>query len=102
MKLIINLFVVALFVISIPAFSQMNEAVETNWQGVKATLITCQQDNDRLYLKVMLENSTDSDVKSGKAVSFKDVYVLDTENDRKLFVLKVLPGFLWKGRWKGY
>jgi outer membrane protein OmpA-like peptidoglycan-associated protein len=67
---------------------QFNQAIETNWDNVTCRLEAFQQNDFRLYLHVVFENSGEEEMSAGKAISFKDIYLLDPENDSKIFILK--------------
>lgn len=70
------------------ASAQLNQPVETNWQGVTAKLVTCQQDLYRMFVVVELKNETDDNVTGNGALYFKEIYIHDFDNDQKFFVLK--------------
>ncbi len=80
------LLVMAVLTVAVPA--QFNEAIETNWENITCSLTRFQQDDFRLYLQVVFENSGEEEMSAGKAISFKDIYLLDPETDSKIFVLK--------------
>ncbi len=77
--------------------AQLNQPVETNWQGVTATLVTCQQDLDRMFVVVELKNETNEKVTANSALYFKDIYIYDFENDQKYFVLQDANGLYLAG-----
>jgi len=70
------------------AIAQINQPVETNWQGVTATLVTCQQDLDRMFVLLELKNETNENVTGNGALYFKDIYIHNFDNDQKYFVLQ--------------
>ncbi len=79
-------------VLSATLHGQFNEAVETNWDGVTCMLTASQQDDFRLYMQVVFENSNEEEMSAGKAISFKDIYLVDPETDTKVFILKDADG----------
>lgn len=80
------LLVLAVLTFAVPA--QFNEAIETSWDNITCRLTGFQQDDFRLYLQVVFENSGEEEMSAGKAISFKDIYLLDPETDSKIFILK--------------
>lgn len=86
-------FTFILFLWPITVMAQLNEPIETNWQGVTATLSACQQDLYRMFIEVELKNETDEKVTGKGALCFKDIYIIDFKNDNKYFVLKDANGF---------
>ncbi|MEA1964873.1 MAG: OmpA family protein [Candidatus Aerophobetes bacterium] len=89
--------IIAFLLICKSAFGQFNEAIETNLDGLTGKLIICQQDLYKLYIKVEFENSTMQDIVAGRPIYFKEIYVLDPENDKKYFVLKDADGCFLAG-----
>ncbi len=80
-----------------PAFGQINEAIETNWKGVTAKLVTCHQDECHFYVQVVFENRGENEVRSGSPIYFKDIYLLDPNTDTKVIVLKDAKGIYLGG-----
>lgn len=85
---LVTFFSFIFLLLPIIANAQINEPVETNWQGVTAKLVTCQQDLDRMFVVIELKNDTKENVTGNGALYFKDIYIHDFENDRKYFVLQ--------------
>ncbi len=79
-------------VLTAPLHGQFNEAVETNWNGVTCRLTASQQDDFHLYIQVVFENSNGEEMSAGKAISFKDIYLINPETDAKVFVLQDADG----------
>lgn len=74
------------------AVGQLNQPVETNWEGVTARLVMCQQDLYRMAVVMEWHNTTDKSVSGGRALYFKDIHLYDPHNDKKYFVLRDASG----------
>lgn len=72
--------------------AQLDKAVETNWEGVTARLVTCQQDLHRMAVVVEWDNTTGQAVTGDGALFFKNIHLYDPDHDRKYFVLKDANG----------
>lgn len=88
MKYIPIILCMLALIFSSPVLGQINEAIETNWEGVTAKLDCCQQDEYQLYIQVVFENTGEKEAKPGAPIYLKDIYLLDPETDTKVFVLK--------------
>jgi flagellar motor protein MotB len=91
------IFCMLVLFFSSPVLGQINEAIETNWEGVTAKLVTCQQDEYKLYVQVVVENTGEKEAKAGIAICFKDIYLVDPNTDTKVFILKDANGYYLGG-----
>ena len=81
-----------LIIFGVTVFGQINEEVETNWDGVSSKLEICRQDGDHLYVQVVFTNSLDEKSSPGFPLYFKDIYLINPDNDAKVFILKDADG----------
>ncbi len=74
------------------ATAQLDQPVETNWEGVTARLVMCRQDLHRMAVVVEWHNTTDKSVSGDGALYFKDIHLYDPHNDKRYFVLRDADG----------
>lgn len=80
-----------------PVLGQLDQPVETNWEGVTARLVLCHQDLHRTAVVVEWSNASDETVTGNGALHFKDIHLYDLQNDRKFFALKDSSGLFLAG-----